>query len=55
VGVLELFESVNLHYYYLNQRNAPAVQLAHEEDMGVFIISPSDKGGMPYNPSDRLK
>ncbi|WP_271252713.1 aldo/keto reductase [Pseudanabaena sp. Chao 1811] len=50
----DLFESVNLHYYYFNQRNAPAVQLAHEKDMGVFIISPSDKGGMLYNPSEEL-
>jgi predicted aldo/keto reductase-like oxidoreductase len=50
----DLFESVNLHYYYFNQHNAPAVQLAHEKDMGVFIISPSDKGGMLYNPSDEL-
>ncbi|HBC42400.1 MAG TPA: oxidoreductase [Pseudanabaena sp.] len=50
----DLFESVNLHYYYFNQRNAPAVQLAHEQDMGIFIISPSDKGGMLYNPSEEL-
>jgi len=49
-----LFESVNLHYYYFNQRNASAVQLAHEKDMGVFIISPSDKGGMLYHPSEEL-
>jgi uncharacterized protein len=51
----DLFESVNLHYYYFNQRNAAAVALAHAKDMGVFIISPSDKGGMLYNPSDKLK
>lgn len=50
----DLFESINLHYYFFNQRNAPAVQLAHEKDMGVFIISPSDKGGMLYNPSEEL-
>ncbi len=50
----DLFESVNLHYYFFNQRNDPAVQLAHEKDMGVFIISPSDKGGMLYNPSEEL-
>jgi len=51
----DLFESVNLHYYYFNQRNAAAVELAHKKDMGVFIISPSDKGGMLYNPSERLQ
>ena len=50
----DLFESVNLHYYYFNQRNAAAVQLANTKDMGVFIISPSDKGGMLYNPPQEL-
>jgi predicted aldo/keto reductase-like oxidoreductase len=50
----DLFSSVNLHYYYFNQRNAPAIQLAHSKDMGVFIISPTDKGGMLYNPPPRL-
>ena len=51
----DLFESINLHYYYFNQRNAPAIALAHAKDMGVFIISPSDKGGMLYNPPPRLQ
>jgi len=51
----DLFASVNLHYYYFNQRNAAAVQLAHEKDMGVFIISPSDKGGMLYTPPQKLE
>ncbi len=50
----DLFESVNLHYYYFNQRNAPAIELAHQKDLGVFIISPSDKGGMLYNPPAKL-
>ena len=49
-----LFASVNLHYYYFNQRNAAAIDLAHAQDMGVFIISPSDKGGMLYQPSAQL-
>lgn len=48
------FESVNLHYYYFNQRNAPAIALAHQLDMGVFIISPTDKGGQLFNPPARL-
>lgn len=39
------FESVNLHYYYVNQRNLPAIKLAGEMNMGVLIISPTDKGG----------
>lgn len=51
----DLFEFVNLHYYYFFQRNAPAVELAAQKDMGVFIISPADKGGRLHNPPDRLK
>lgn len=50
----EEFESVNLHYYYFNQRNRPAVDRARELDMGVFIISPADKGGQLFAPSARL-
>ncbi len=48
------FQSINLHYYYVNTRNRPAVDLAHSKDMGVFIISPTDKGGQLFKPSDRL-
>lgn len=51
----DLFEFVNLHYYYFFQRNALAIQLAHEKDMGVFIISPADKGGRLYTPPLNLK
>jgi predicted aldo/keto reductase-like oxidoreductase len=49
------FSFVNLHYYLFNQRNAAAVELAHQKDMGVFIISPADKGGMLYTPSPTLQ
>ena len=51
----DLFEFVNLHYYTFFQRNAAAIDLAHHKDMGVFIISPADKGGMLYTPPERLK
>ncbi|MEA5618740.1 aldo/keto reductase [Cronbergia sp. UHCC 0137] len=51
----DLFEFINLHYYYFFQRNAPAIQLAAEKDMGIFIISPADKGGRLYTPSQTLK
>jgi predicted aldo/keto reductase-like oxidoreductase len=51
----DFFEFVNLHYYYFWQRNAPAIQLAAEKDMGVFIISPADKGGRLYTPPQTLK
>lgn len=51
----DFFEFINLHYYYFFQRNAPAVKLASEKDMGVFIISPADKGGKLYTPPHLLK
>jgi uncharacterized protein len=51
----DLFQFVNLHYYYFFQRHAPAIQLAAEKDMGIFIISPADKGGRLYTPSQTLK
>ncbi|MBE9018957.1 aldo/keto reductase [Chroococcidiopsidales cyanobacterium LEGE 13417] len=51
----DLFEFVNLHYYYFFQRHAPAIELAHTKDMGVFIISPADKGGLLYTPPETLK
>ena len=48
------FDYVNLHWYYINQRNWDAIAAATRQDMGVFIISPSDKGGKLYNPPPRL-
>lgn len=51
----DLFEFVNLHYYYFFQRNAPAVELAAKKDLGVFIISPADKGGQLYTPPETLR
>lgn len=48
------FDYVNLHWYYIYQRNWPAVELATQRDMGVFIISPSDKGGKLYAPPEKL-
>ncbi|QHG19791.1 aldo/keto reductase [Nostoc sp. ATCC 53789] len=51
----DFFEFVNLHYYYFFQRHALAIQLAAEKDMGIFIISPADKGGKLYTPPQTLK
>jgi len=51
----EQFEFVNLHFSYFFQRNAPAIALAHQQDMGVFIISPADKGGLLYTPPQTLQ
>lgn len=48
------FDYINLHWYYINQANWPAIAAAQERDMGVFIISPSNKGGMLYEPSKTL-
>lgn len=49
------FDYVNLHWFFAQQRNWAAVQAATRQDMGVFIISPNDKGGMLHQPSDKLK
>ena len=51
----DLFSFVNLHYYYFFQRNLEAVRLAGEKDIGVFIISPNEKGGMLWKPSKKVK
>ncbi|MGF1590899.1 MAG: aldo/keto reductase [Pleurocapsa sp.] len=48
------FDYVNLHWYYINQWNWPAIEAARRHDMGVFIISPTDKGGHLYNPPAKL-
>jgi hypothetical protein len=50
-----LFEFVNLHYYYFNQRNEKAVAAANANDMGVFIISPNDKGGQLFKAPKKVK
>lgn len=39
------FDYVNLHWYFVNPLNWPCVEAATRLDMGVFIISPNDKGG----------
>lgn len=48
------FDYVNLHWYFVNHLNWPAVEAAHALDMGVFIISPNDKGGKLYEPSPKM-
>lgn len=48
------FDYLNLHWYYINQVNWAAIEAATAHDMGVFIISPSDKGGKLYNPPEKL-
>lgn len=48
------FDHVNLHWYYFFQDNWPSLEAAARHDMGVFIISPNDKGGLLYRPSAKL-
>jgi predicted aldo/keto reductase-like oxidoreductase len=48
------FDYVNLHWYFVNPLNWPAIEAATRLDMGVFIISPNDKGGKLYEPPPRL-
>ncbi|MEA5511658.1 aldo/keto reductase [Crocosphaera sp. UHCC 0190] len=50
----DYFDYVNLHWYYINQGNWPGIEAATKHDMGVFIISPSDKGGKLYQPPEKL-
>jgi predicted aldo/keto reductase-like oxidoreductase len=48
------FDYVNLHWYFVNDLNWPAIEAATARDMGVFIISPNDKGGKLYDPPKKL-
>jgi predicted aldo/keto reductase-like oxidoreductase len=48
------FDYVNLHWYFVNDLNWPAIPAARRHDMGVFIISPNDKGGKLYEPPQKL-
>src|SRR5262249_34831820 len=48
------FDYVNLHWYFVNDLNWPAIVAARQRDMGVFIISPNDKGGKLYDPPKKL-
>jgi len=49
------FDYVNLHWYFVNPFTWPAVEAAARQDMGVFIISPNDKGGKLYEPTETMK
>ena len=48
------FDYVNLHWYFVNDLNWRAIEAARARDMGVFIISPNDKGGKLYEPPGKL-
>jgi len=48
------FDYLNVHWYFVNDLNWPALEAARALDMGVFIISPNDKGGKLYQPPQKL-
>jgi predicted aldo/keto reductase-like oxidoreductase len=49
------FDYINVHWYFVNDLNWPAIEAARKHDMGVFIISPNDKGGKLYEPPRKLE
>jgi len=49
------FDYLNLHWYYIFQQHRPVLETAAEHDLGVFVISPSDKGGMLQDPPPLLR
>jgi predicted aldo/keto reductase-like oxidoreductase len=50
----DAFAYINLHWYFIKQENSPALAAARAHDMGVFLISPTDKGGHLHTPSARM-
>jgi len=48
------FDYINLHWYFVNDLNWAVIPEARRRDMGVFIISPNDKGGKLYEPPKKL-
>jgi uncharacterized protein len=48
------FDYLNVHWYFVNDLNWRAIEAANRLDMGVFIISPNDKGGKLYDPPKKL-
>ena len=52
--ITNFFDYVNLHWYFINQTNSKVIDLAHKYDLGVFIISPTDKGGHLHTPSKKM-
>ena len=49
------FDFCNIHWYYILDANREAIDYAAAHDIGIFIISPSDKGGHLHSPSSRLQ
>ena len=49
------FDYVNLHWYAIFQRHTAVLEQAAARDLGVFIISPTDKGGLLHRPPPLLR
>lgn len=49
------FDYVNLHWYYIYQINGRVQGEAAGKGLGVFIISPTDKGGQLQDPPDSFR
>lgn len=50
----DAFDYMNVHWYFVNDLNWSAIEAANRRDMGVFIISPNDKGGQLFSPPPKL-
>ncbi len=50
----DAFDYINVHWYFVNDLNWRTIEAANARDMGVFIISPNDKGGKLYEPPAKL-
>ena len=48
------FDYIFLHYYFTDRSNEGALQLARQQNLGVYIISPNQMGGKLYEPSQKL-
>lgn len=57
----DVFSYANIHYHYFGSYTASGIgnslpiKMMQERDMGIFIISPFDKGGALYKPSKKLR
>ena len=49
-----IFNFCNLHLHFFDQSKINLAQYALAKNMGVLAISPADKGGRLYSPSDLL-
>ncbi len=48
------FDFCSLHLHLLDQERIPLAKVALKKGMGVMAISPADKGGQLYSPSETL-